>query len=311
MGMLRQPSAPHATFVLRTETTIGRSPQCSLVLTDSLVSSIHASLRFTPAGWELKDLGSTNGSFVNGARISPAAPRLLRKGDKVAFGSIERCYELLECAAPGLLAASDGGAVVRGEGDLLAIPSAEEPIVCIYRVAEGDWFIEDAAGRRNISNGETFRALGELWHIALPENVERTRSASDGDVRDSTLLFDVSADEESVGLAARVGGAVLKLGGHACNYLLLTLARQRLKDRAAGLAEDDAGWLYLDELARGLNTVPEHLNVDVFRIRRRLGAHFCNAAEVIERRPGTRQLRIGVAELEVRHGAKASQRARG
>lgn len=67
--------------------TIGRHPLCELrfdARQDLDVSTRHAELRATGDGWTVTDLGSTNGTWVNGERI--AAPRALRDGDVLAFG---------------------------------------------------------------------------------------------------------------------------------------------------------------------------------------------------------------------------------
>jgi len=47
--------------------TVGRSPACDLVLTDPDVSRHHAALTVTTAGISVRDLGSTNGTYVDGA----------------------------------------------------------------------------------------------------------------------------------------------------------------------------------------------------------------------------------------------------
>jgi hypothetical protein len=66
--------------------TIGRSPDCDLVLSDPTVSRRHAQLRPRPQGWELVDLGSTNGTWLNGWRLGVA--QALHPGDVVSFGAI-------------------------------------------------------------------------------------------------------------------------------------------------------------------------------------------------------------------------------
>jgi ABC-type multidrug transport system ATPase subunit/pSer/pThr/pTyr-binding forkhead associated (FHA) protein len=48
---------------------IGRAPECDLVLPEAEVSSRHCCLTHTPQGWVLEDLGSSNGTFVNGTRL--------------------------------------------------------------------------------------------------------------------------------------------------------------------------------------------------------------------------------------------------
>jgi hypothetical protein len=64
--------------------TVGRRPECTLQLGDPNVSRNHAEIRPHGNGWVLVDLGSTNGSRVNGVRVSSHE---LREGDEVAFGN--------------------------------------------------------------------------------------------------------------------------------------------------------------------------------------------------------------------------------
>jgi hypothetical protein len=72
--------------------TIGRSRDCDVVLEDAGASRRHAEIRPHADGWELQDLGSTNGVRVNGRAIRGAQP--LRPGDRVEIGSTEIVFEL-------------------------------------------------------------------------------------------------------------------------------------------------------------------------------------------------------------------------
>ncbi|MER5992907.1 MULTISPECIES: DUF1707 and FHA domain-containing protein [Streptomyces] len=65
---------------------IGRDPGCGLRLTHETVSRVHAELRHQGGMWVLRDLGSTNGTTVNGRRVIGAA--VVREGDQVGFGRI-------------------------------------------------------------------------------------------------------------------------------------------------------------------------------------------------------------------------------
>ncbi|MGH3739003.1 MAG: ATP-binding cassette domain-containing protein, partial [Micromonosporaceae bacterium] len=75
--------APSATYRATERTRIGRAPDNDIVLDDLQVSRYHAELRTTPQGLRLVDLGTRNGSFVNGQRVGQAE---LRPGDMVSFG---------------------------------------------------------------------------------------------------------------------------------------------------------------------------------------------------------------------------------
>ena len=70
--------------------SIGRSPDNMIVIEDPSVSSRHAQLERTGETYRLKDLGSTNGTRVNGLPITETA---LRFDDRVRFGGIESRFE--------------------------------------------------------------------------------------------------------------------------------------------------------------------------------------------------------------------------
>lgn len=69
-----------------TRVLLGRAPDCDIVLTSRKVSARHAVLLHGPEGWSLEDLGSSNGTFLNGHRIT--GRELLRSGDRLdLFGT--------------------------------------------------------------------------------------------------------------------------------------------------------------------------------------------------------------------------------
>ncbi len=70
--------------------TLGRVSDNMIQVEDGSVSSRHAQLRLGGGGnYQLQDLGSTNGTRVNGA---PATDVMLKHGDRVRFGQIEAAY---------------------------------------------------------------------------------------------------------------------------------------------------------------------------------------------------------------------------
>ena len=66
--------------------TIGRSPGAEFIVETALVSRLHCQLTATSDALEVKDLGSTNGTFVNGKRVRAAE---LREGDRLSVGRLE------------------------------------------------------------------------------------------------------------------------------------------------------------------------------------------------------------------------------
>lgn len=70
--------------------TIGRMPNCSLILGDENVSRNHAVIQRLAGGWILTDSGSTNGTSVNGTTIREIQ---LQHGDRIVFGATPATFE--------------------------------------------------------------------------------------------------------------------------------------------------------------------------------------------------------------------------
>jgi ABC transport system ATP-binding/permease protein len=66
--------------------TIGRSAGAEFIVEAPLVSRLHCQLTATAASLQVKDLGSTNGTFVNGKRVKTAE---LKVGDRLSVGRLE------------------------------------------------------------------------------------------------------------------------------------------------------------------------------------------------------------------------------
>jgi hypothetical protein len=78
------PGAPHATLRLSV-VTVGRAADNDLVLSDPEVSRHHARLEPDGQHWRAVDLGSTNGTWLNGVRLNAAD---IAAGDELAFGGV-------------------------------------------------------------------------------------------------------------------------------------------------------------------------------------------------------------------------------
>lgn len=96
--------------------TIGRHEDSMVPLNSPSVSGQHATVRFRDGGWYVQDLGSRNGTRVNGAEVEEA---LLKDGDRVAFGDIQAIF--CEGDAPPVAA----------EPEVAAVPAVvvAEPVV--------------------------------------------------------------------------------------------------------------------------------------------------------------------------------------
>lgn len=66
---------------------VGRNAENDVILDDSFVSSEHARLQWNGRGWVLQDLGSTNGTRVNGKGVRKAMP--VKPGDLIEVGRVK------------------------------------------------------------------------------------------------------------------------------------------------------------------------------------------------------------------------------
>jgi sigma-B regulation protein RsbU (phosphoserine phosphatase) len=97
---------PAEWFALRGErVVVGRSRDCELILPDVLLSRRHAELVRLEAGWLLRDLGSLNGTRLNGARVE--RDMLLRDGDVVEIADWSLAYRDAELPSDPDVAAND------------------------------------------------------------------------------------------------------------------------------------------------------------------------------------------------------------
>ncbi len=75
-----------AGFALDAVTTLGRDVNNAIVLEDDFVSGRHAVLTYRGRAWFVEDLGSTNGTYVNGSPVEDIAP--LAFGDELQVGNV-------------------------------------------------------------------------------------------------------------------------------------------------------------------------------------------------------------------------------
>ncbi|MCP3139353.1 FHA domain-containing protein [Pyxidicoccus xibeiensis] len=81
------------------EVTVGRGPECDIVLAEPTVSRMHARFRQEPhtGVWSVTDLGSHNGTYQNGVLICPGRPAPLFRRASLRLGGVEVLF-LQPCA---------------------------------------------------------------------------------------------------------------------------------------------------------------------------------------------------------------------
>jgi hypothetical protein len=83
------------TLIPNSETIIGRSSSANVNLNNAYISGQHLSLKYAYGNSiTVKDLGSTNGSYIDGQRLDPHVPYTLRPGQRLILGSEDIVYTL-------------------------------------------------------------------------------------------------------------------------------------------------------------------------------------------------------------------------
>jgi hypothetical protein len=302
MGILMKP-ATSTRAALAAHCLVGRSSACTLRLDEPKASAEHARIAWADGAWCVRDLGSRNGTWVDGVRLDPGGSAKLAAGARIAFGHASEVWVLEDASPPVAMARRlAGDTMVAAEGGMLALPSADAPSACVIE-RSGAWVVEIDGQARRADDGEVIQAGGEAFMLHLPVAPSSTIDAAvrRAGIADAEVHIRVTADEEHVEVTVSWPGGAQVLPPRSHHYTLLTLARARLREEAARpLAEGQLGWIAVDELCRALAMDEGRLNVEIYRIRQDFGAlGLEGAAGVIERRRGSRQLRFAAPRVKV------------
>lgn len=229
--------------------------------------------------------------------VPAGTDRRLSRGDILDFGAGTHTATLTSDEAPSTSATS-GETVVVGDGDLLAVPSVDDPIALIERDTDGRWVLTYGLLHTHVVDGQTIGLEEHDWKLSLPETLPQTAtlSAVQHTVGDLALHFNVSADEEYVQVQVKTPTETVMLPARAHHYTLLVLARAWMNDSDTAAAE--RGWLYKADLERMLRLSGNHINLGIHRIRKELaGLGIADPEAIVERRLSTRQIRVGTSQI--------------
>lgn len=299
MGSLTGPDG--VIINLPARTLVGRAPKAELALQNASVSWEHAMLIWRGENWEIRDLGSRNGTFVDSRRLGAGLRLGLQRGARLAFGRLCSDYVLNDDGAPQLFAQRWGdGLQVAASAGVLGLPSARAPVVQIMHLGGGRWIACSESGVTPVEDGQVLIVRDERWELFLPILAEETHGSDDSNsIAGLTLSFLVSRDEETIFLELESEGNRVRLRARTHNYLLLYLARRRLADEQ--LPEQERGWIARTDLAHALRLGSEHINVQLFRLREAFArAGLVDPGNLIESRQSPNQVRLGLGQLRIR-----------
>ena len=272
---------------------IGRAPSCELQLSDDRISSEHALLSWRGGTWELQDLYSRNGTFVDERALA---------GTVIGLGrSAEQCT--LTDAGPPIafaIAVEPPHIVVEVQSKFIALPDSDEPELTNIERDEG-WWLERDDGLERLVDGAILSTRAGAWRLHLPESVPPTRDAEDSILTLTSLTVTFVVDPQGKPKLIRLsrgGQRRVELESRAHHAVLLALARVRLAERERPAAEQ--GWIASDALLASLGYDVNRLNVEIHRARRQFAdVGVIDAAALVERRRENRALRLSVGNLEI------------
>ncbi|AUX41613.1 hypothetical protein SOCE26_030340 [Sorangium cellulosum] len=275
-------------------------------LTSRRTSGEHAVLFWDGERWSTRDLGSRNGTTLDGRRIATTERVAVALSGELCFGDDAERWTLEDAGPPTASArAAATGEVRTAEHGLLVLPDAADPRATLFEDRDGRWLVELDGDVRSAVDHEQVEADGP-WVLRIPPPaqggaVPTTHAADAVKLMDDTVLrFEVSRDEEHVALSIVHGGQLTSLSGRTHHELLLALARARLRDKQSGAPPAEQGWVYVDDLLDMLKLDLKHLNVKLFRARQQLAqAGLIEVGALVERRQMTRQIRLGTASVEI------------
>ena len=152
------------------EASVGRSSENDINLAFAGVSRRHALLEIHPQGLMAEDLGSTNGTCINGVRVVRAA---VGEGSRIAFGPVELTVEALDEGAELAMQFETETAVDEGSS-WLDHEKADTLLTTSDETTDSEWsLIEDFASR--LRTGDLSEALHRLGEVQKLEGIGLVR----------------------------------------------------------------------------------------------------------------------------------------
>ncbi len=245
---------------------VGRAPTNELVLTDPFVSSHHCVLWVEAGELWVEDLGSANGTWVDGARVE--GPVRVAVGSRIALAPESDLYLLVEGAAPGIDAPCwmvedlDAGVRLAVRADRfvigsapradLRLPSGPEVAATLLVDATEVW-LGVGEEERPVAPGVPFEVGGRSFVVVAPSEGRRATVRVDPARYDYRVEACLDNPLPTASVEDRQSGSRFEARGDNRAILLYLLARQLARDRQARRDLPETwGWVEDEALVRGI-----------------------------------------------------------
>jgi hypothetical protein len=280
--LLKDGRAAHA-HVMDRLTNVGRGPGNDLVLVDPSVSWNHATLWVEGDTPWIRDLSSTNGTWVNGRRLTVQEP--LSPGDQLRFGtSVEATIEsdaAMSVQKDVLIEDLDSGVsfplrsdrfVLGGSPDAdLHIPGAPDEAATLIVHAGGEVWLGSEEEDYQLQVGDEFVVAGRRLVLREVESSHTPTIASAADRYPYKLAVDLDGATGPVATLTNLATATdvrIDAGNRA--VLLYLLGRRRAEDLDKGIPDSEAGWCSNEEVQSGIwgkHGDDNKMHVLIYRLR--------------------------------------------
>ena len=299
--------------------TLGRDLTNQVVLVDESVSGHHAVVQRSPHSATVRDLGSTNGTFVNEVEVAVAGSAPLAHGDELRLGEDVRLrIRQLDAQPGGHLVVRDlaAGTAHLVDGDRFRIgagprcdvrlPDGPAEAATLIVHPDGEAWLGLPDEERAVGLDEVFEVAGSAFRIELSEEALH-RAPTVRPLRGTRYPYRlvVTLDAAAGGLAViedPTAGRRCQIVAEQRVTLIYQLARRLQADRGERLLPELAGWCHDEDLIMGvwgreaLRGAASRYSVLLHRVRKDLEAALLDPWCLEKRRGATR---LQVADVRV------------
>ncbi|WP_191602723.1 FHA domain-containing protein [Marinomonas algicola] len=293
---------------LRTYHTFGRADNCHTHLTRSDISRIHAIIFWKDNSWFIEDK-STNGIWVNEHKLIKAQIYPLKENDVIVFSSkTGESFTMINSNEPCDMMVN----IQKNYSPIyLQKPMTFISDKCTMHYKNDQWHLIDNQHNLCLQDSEIVNIEGRPYclqynHIEYKTVQNRPIAQS---LDDLEFRLEVSDDEEEVKLSIHDSIQTSVIEGTRIQsqlYLMLCLARKSIDDRSQGYAENNQGWINLNDLSKELGIEPDNARIRLHRLRTRLRDSISfsgfDACQLVQLKDG--EVRLNASKIIIKKGNK-------